>query len=420
MAWPVTSEVVSGARLRNPVRGQLNVKSFGAVGDGLTDDTAAIKAGITALGKGGGTLYFPEGTYIISSTLELGVAGAVYHEGVSLVGEASSVGTALGSTLRWVGAADGTMMRIRNSSGGEIVALGFNSYGGASYGVQLLAVSGDTGIVSNWRFHRCRFQSAKIANVLIGSPTNSNYGDCSNALFDTCFFAASQADCTTTSHVRQYAEDSFGTMFLNCRFSSNDTNYPQYGISLQAGTAVMVGGVFESISESCIYMDAAVGAPVPSICVYGVEAQSGKEFLRTAAAGVGADASQRATVISGVLCSDIIGAESAISIYWDQADEGSLVLQGFHPAGDIQIASTASRVFCNGVAWTAVAGGFTGVGAARVAGSWFKSEVGNQAIYFHHRFPDLITYADNAAAVAAGLTAGKFYKTAAGAVMVVL
>lgn len=45
----------------------LSVKDFGAIGDGTTDDTAAIQAAITAAGTG--TIYFPYGTYKVTSTL---------------------------------------------------------------------------------------------------------------------------------------------------------------------------------------------------------------------------------------------------------------------------------------------------------------------------------------------------------------
>ena len=44
----------------------VNVKDFGAVGDGVTDDTAAIQA---ALDSASGDLYLPEGAYLISTTL---------------------------------------------------------------------------------------------------------------------------------------------------------------------------------------------------------------------------------------------------------------------------------------------------------------------------------------------------------------
>jgi hypothetical protein len=44
----------------------ISVKDFGAVGDGVTDDTAAIQAAVDAVGAaGGGTVYFPAGTYSV-------------------------------------------------------------------------------------------------------------------------------------------------------------------------------------------------------------------------------------------------------------------------------------------------------------------------------------------------------------------
>jgi hypothetical protein len=45
----------------------VSVKDFGAVGDGVADDTAAIQAAIDAVeAAGGGSLYFPTGTYLTS------------------------------------------------------------------------------------------------------------------------------------------------------------------------------------------------------------------------------------------------------------------------------------------------------------------------------------------------------------------
>jgi len=44
----------------------LNVKDYGAVGNGGTDDTVAIQAALDAVPAGGGTVYFPTGTYLVS------------------------------------------------------------------------------------------------------------------------------------------------------------------------------------------------------------------------------------------------------------------------------------------------------------------------------------------------------------------
>lgn len=49
-----------------------NVMDYGAVGDGVTDDTASIQAAVDAArAAGGGTIYAPEGDYLITSTVDL-------------------------------------------------------------------------------------------------------------------------------------------------------------------------------------------------------------------------------------------------------------------------------------------------------------------------------------------------------------
>jgi len=49
----------------------VSVKDFGAVGDGTTDDTAAIQAAIDACRINKQILYFPSGTYLVTNTLNI-------------------------------------------------------------------------------------------------------------------------------------------------------------------------------------------------------------------------------------------------------------------------------------------------------------------------------------------------------------
>lgn len=71
-----------------------NVKEFGATGDGVTDDTAAIQAAIDAItdeeapegGQMGGEVYIPAGRYVVSDTLTIG-GTSTYVSGFRLVGE---------------------------------------------------------------------------------------------------------------------------------------------------------------------------------------------------------------------------------------------------------------------------------------------------------------------------------------------
>lgn len=50
-------------------KGYADVKEFGAYGDGVHDDAAAIQKALDSLKNNGGTIYFPEGIYCISNCL---------------------------------------------------------------------------------------------------------------------------------------------------------------------------------------------------------------------------------------------------------------------------------------------------------------------------------------------------------------
>jgi hypothetical protein len=92
-----TSDTVNGAlALANlPDSGAevYNVKAFGAVGNGTTNDTAAIQAAVNAVPSSGGVVYFPAGTYPISSA----IASSSYFTSFEGAGKQTSTITAASS-----------------------------------------------------------------------------------------------------------------------------------------------------------------------------------------------------------------------------------------------------------------------------------------------------------------------------------
>ncbi len=82
-----------------------NVKDFGAVGDGNTDDTAAVRH---AVSEGDGTLLFPAGTYRLTETIDVALeaCGPVAIDGAG--GTARVLMTGPGPALRLVGTHSGT------------------------------------------------------------------------------------------------------------------------------------------------------------------------------------------------------------------------------------------------------------------------------------------------------------------------
>jgi hypothetical protein len=73
--------------------GQVNVKTFGAVGDGVANDTAAFAAALKSVAEaGGGTCLVPEGTYLISASgISTGGHRPSVLSGVHLIGAGRGV-----------------------------------------------------------------------------------------------------------------------------------------------------------------------------------------------------------------------------------------------------------------------------------------------------------------------------------------
>ena len=117
------------ASWKKKARDVLNVKDFGAKGDGTTDDTAAIQAAIDyAVAAGRRSVYFPAGTYIVTSPLhaqvETGtttVGGSTksrYAYGMGLTLRGEQVGK---TVLRKTGQATYTIPANNNINGGSTV-----------------------------------------------------------------------------------------------------------------------------------------------------------------------------------------------------------------------------------------------------------------------------------------------------------
>jgi len=83
--------VSKGVTVQNLFTGLVNVKQFGAIGNGIADDTVAIQAAINALlAASGGSLYFPSGTYKIASTLLFTLDTGVITKSVNIYGDGAT------------------------------------------------------------------------------------------------------------------------------------------------------------------------------------------------------------------------------------------------------------------------------------------------------------------------------------------
>jgi hypothetical protein len=148
----------TGAQTRtvqSKLRDVVSVKDFGATGNGLTDDTSAIKTAILAVkNAGGGDVIFPQGTYKVSATLQ----GA---DGVRLVGASA--------TNRWRSARTGVVINYTGSGSAVAVtpsaSVGIDSF--QMYGIELNGSSSSAGtnglflnaVASNSYIEGCLFEN---------------------------------------------------------------------------------------------------------------------------------------------------------------------------------------------------------------------------------------------------------------------
>lgn len=81
----------------------VNVKGFGAIGDGTTNDSTAVQNAINSLPSAGGTLYFPAGKYLLN-------AGLTVLPGIKFVGAGSHVGYIAGQGAALLAGADNIVL----------------------------------------------------------------------------------------------------------------------------------------------------------------------------------------------------------------------------------------------------------------------------------------------------------------------
>jgi len=121
----------------------INVKDYGAVGDGIADDTAAIQAAIDATGVTttlrGGNIYVPSGNYKITDTLLL------KRKSIQFVGAGWGGSGGGGTVLRWAGSAGIPMLRVWQGWGTRIknMRLAGLTTARPSAGVSFYNITGD-------------------------------------------------------------------------------------------------------------------------------------------------------------------------------------------------------------------------------------------------------------------------------------
>ncbi len=143
----------------------VDVRDFGAVGDGSTDDASAIQAALDAAegpSNEGGEVVFSQGRYAVETSLS-------WHSDVSLRGVGSDNQTSAKPVLLWEGAAGGTLIAMDTgpaASTASVDSLVFRSGTTNTAGI-LMDVQKRFDLPGT--FYNCQWQKSTIAGLKFGN-----------------------------------------------------------------------------------------------------------------------------------------------------------------------------------------------------------------------------------------------------------
>lgn len=212
MAWFLLTASVSPLLADIPVLSWtprsdwVNVKTvYGARGDGTTDDTAAIQAALNTATLGV-TLYFPSGTYKISSPLVIPNPG-YRPTGIAVIGHGAA------TVLSWYGPTGGIMLTNPGCALSLFIGLKLDGRGIAAVGFDNNNVYFDS--ESRWQhmafynFTDCGVQSNPSAPTFVAE-----------ASFENCVFNS----CGSGIKITKYNDYDFtitGCDFIRCSYGIN-------------------------------------------------------------------------------------------------------------------------------------------------------------------------------------------------------
>ncbi len=175
----------TGAVLRtiqDKLRDRISVKDFGAVGDGIADDTVKVQAALTAAIGAGKALFFPKGTYLCTSTIVGSGDVVVYGEGRSI------------SVLYWpsTAATSGLSLTLSAASGftqtADVHSLGLHT-GSTTVGGTGLLITGATNTASDRITAKVVIRDIIVRGRVNPSIDGWNIGihliNCSNTIVDS-------------------------------------------------------------------------------------------------------------------------------------------------------------------------------------------------------------------------------------------
>jgi hypothetical protein len=224
ISYTLTATGATAQTVQTKLEQYVSVKDFGAVGNGVADDTAEIQAAINAAPQGG-AIYFPNGTYVISAALIVDKALTLYGDGPG----------------KWYDSLGGSIIKQTDATKNvftlkaSLAQYAFGQYGLNNVNFRDLAITGPS--------------SASRCARGIGCDTTVNGGDYH---IRECTFTNIQVRfCQTGVELVGicYLNDFYGGVISQC-----DTGFALYrgAASDSGGQTRFFGTTFDIITDACV------------------------------------------------------------------------------------------------------------------------------------------------------------------------
>jgi hypothetical protein len=221
--------VESAKTFDGPFASWTNIKTaFGAKGDGVTDDTAALQAAFNSLSNSTPVLWIPHGTYLITGTLTV-----IGNTNITILGE-----DPLTTTIVWGGPQGGTMFVLNGVEGLNLGRITWDGRGATSVAVEIMWDKVHYSYPTRSLIHDSRFY-----NSAIGFLTGWGGGDSGELTLDRVHF-----DHNSTAGISNVGTLNFNV--IDSLFTDNAIGV--FGYQVLGGTFNVANSVFVRSTTSDI------------------------------------------------------------------------------------------------------------------------------------------------------------------------